>query len=117
MLAVGVFLVIACGAFYCDDNPERPNVGAGCGADAGACHTDLLCEEDVPGGYCTAECATPGSTTECPVGASGESVCDSLHTSHPYVCLQVCAQPAECRPDLQCAAVDGSSLMACKPPP
>ena len=64
LLVGGALLVITCGAFYCNEKPrELPDIGAACGADdAGACNSDLFCEVDAPGGYCTVDCTTPGST-------------------------------------------------------
>ena len=93
----------------CGDDP--PNVGGSCTAMDG-CDEDLSCNTTIPGGYCTAPCATSGSTAECPEG----SVCDTV-SGTAITCVKLCKASGDCRTDLDCNGVSGSNLKACKPKP
>ena len=99
-LLISVFAIVACG---------DPNVAGPC-TTADQCDDDLTCDTSVPGGYCTAACTTSGSTDECPDG----SVCDAL-SGTAVTCVKICKGADDCRSDLDCNGVSGSSIKACKP--
>jgi hypothetical protein len=88
-----------------------PNVGSACTpGQNGGCDPGLSCDTAVDGGYCTSSCTTAGSTSGCP----DQSVCDSISGAAPQ-CLKICTLQSDCRSDLQCNGVTGSSLKACRP--
>jgi hypothetical protein len=69
-------------------------VGSGCGQ----CDGELMCIEEVPGGYCTAYCTT---NSEC--GTAGVCV--------GYMCFRACNEHADCRPNYACIELAG--VLAC----
>jgi hypothetical protein len=73
---------------------EDGSVGSACGE----CDTELLCIPDVPGGYCTAECAVDA---DC--GAQGACVAN--------LCYRACDADADCRPSYAC--VDAGEVSVC----
>jgi len=85
------------------------NVGAACGS-SGGCDDGLTCDTDVVGGYCTRDCTQPGQVAECPDG----SICDEL-AGQAMRCVKLCEIQSDCRADLSCNGVTGSSFKACKP--
>jgi hypothetical protein len=101
LLSVAFFALVACGS--------PPNTGGAC-TSADNCDEDLTCDTSVPGGYCTKTCTTSGSTDECPEG----SVCDAL-SGTAVTCVKICKAAEDCRSDLDCNGVSGSSIKACKP--
>ncbi len=104
-LLVAFFAVAACGG---EEGRVAP-VGSSCTAQTG-CGDDLECNTNLPNGYCTTPCTTPGATTECP----GEnSVCDSVQQT--MICVQLCTSETGCRAGFACNGVSGSNLKACKP--
>lgn len=96
-----MILIAACGS--------DPNVGGTC-TGTGGCDEGLTCDTAIAGGYCTAACTTSGSTDECPDG----SVCDSV-SGTAITCVKICNGAEDCRADLSCNGVSGSSIKACKP--
>lgn len=98
-------LAAACGG------DDAPNVGGTCTATDG-CDEDLTCDTSVTGGYCTASCTMPGTTAECPEG----SICDTT-SGTSITCVKICETADDCRNDLDCNGVSGSSIKACKPKP
>jgi len=89
---------------------KAPNVGAACTA-SGGCDQGLTCDTQIDGGYCTKACNTPGSTSECP----DESLCASISGAPGTECGKVCTVQSDCRPDLECNGITGSSIKVCKP--
>ena len=85
------------------------NVGDTCTASDG-CDDGLTCDTTVGGGYCTRDCTEPGQVAECPDGA----VCDEL-AGQAMRCVRRCEVQSDCRPDLSCNGITGSTFKACKP--
>jgi hypothetical protein len=100
-------LAVAAGLAGCGDSGHA--VGGSCGA-GGDCADGLRCDTTIPGGYCTKDCTTAGSTDECPEGA----VCDEVTGAQVY-CVQICQTSADCPDTLDCNGVSSSNLKACKP--
>jgi hypothetical protein len=100
-LTLFVMLIAACG--------DVPNVGGTCAANDG-CDDELTCDTSVPGGYCTTSCTTSGSTEQCPES----SVCDTV-AGTALNCVKICKTSEDCRSDLDCNGVSGTSIKACKP--
>ena len=94
-------------ASACGSDP--PNVGGTCTATTG-CDVNLMCDTNVPGGYCTTSCTTSGSTEQCPEA----SVCDAV-AGTALNCVKICSTNADCRADLSCNGISGSNIKACKP--
>ena len=106
MLRLVTFVVLACGIASCGD---PPNVSGTCTANAD-CDEGLTCDTAVPMGYCTKACTTAGSTDQCPE----DTVCDAL-SGTSLGCVKICSVQSDCRADLSCNGVSGSSHKACKP--
>jgi hypothetical protein len=102
LLLLGLFAWIGCSS-------DPPNISGTCTAPAQGCDEGLTCDTDVAGGYCTKTCTTAGSTAGCPDG----SICDTL-SGTALSCVKLCSQQADCRSDLECNGVSGSSAKACK---
>jgi hypothetical protein len=98
-----VFLIAAC--------TSGPDVGHTCSSTAPDCDESLTCSTAVLGGYCTAVCTTPGSTSQCPDG----SVCDDT-PALGLSCLKLCDTTTDCgRTGVMCNGVTSSNLKACRP--
>lgn len=95
-------VLVACGG-------DPPNVGGTCAA-VEDCDEGLTCDSTVPGGYCTKSCTTTGTTDGCPDG----SICDAI-SGTAITCVKICKVAEDCRSDLDCNGVSGSSIKACKP--
>ena len=85
------------------------NVGDTC-TQTGGCDDGLTCDTGVAGGYCTRACTQPGQVAECRDGA----ICDQL-PGQAMACVKLCEVQSDCRADLACSGITGSSLKACKP--
>jgi hypothetical protein len=82
-----------------NETPEQQELQDGSvGSACGECDAELLCIPDVPGGYCTAECATDA---DC--GAGGACV--------ENVCYRECDADADCRPSYAC--VNAGDVSVC----
>jgi hypothetical protein len=105
VLAAALGLLVACG-------PPADGIGIDC-ASAGDCEDSQMCITEVPSGYCTASCTTPGMRAECPEGA----ICDqvSLDSGNQNLCVLECEAQDDCREGYQCNGVTGSDVKACKP--
>ena len=83
---------------------------------AGACaHDDDCptgeCYTGTDPGYCTAECETEGSTSECPV----DTVCKRIQGG-PASCLLLCEDTNHCPGNSECNSVPSSDgLSGCEP--
>ncbi|MFW5878656.1 MAG: hypothetical protein ACOCVR_02455 [Myxococcota bacterium] len=69
-------------------------VGSACGADA-PCPGELVCRDELPGGYCTSAC---DSQDDCPAG----SVC--VVQGGEGICLASCESGEQCREGYACSA-------------
>jgi hypothetical protein len=111
-------IALLCGGCGSDSNPS--GVGNHCEKDAdckiGACYLGP------GGGYCTTECMTEGSTSECPV----DTICKPIQGGARR-CLLVCGSEsscgeATCDADFcpsgsSCASVSNSTSRGCEPNP
>lgn len=84
------------------------SVGRECTANTD-CGAGQVCYTDLPGGFCSKGCSTPGSENECP----GGTLC-STHNNQ-QLCAPVCQTKAECRADYECNGVTGTDKKTCRP--
>ncbi|MEZ4249554.1 MAG: putative metal-binding motif-containing protein [Polyangiales bacterium] len=107
-----------------DNGVTTENVGGTCTSAAqcwspfgeGDCLDGLFAAGDLPNGYCTVfDCGAPGRGGAGACGAGNVCVALSSDAAPLSLCLQGCANAAECSAGLACADVTGSGTRACIP--